>query len=122
DRLASNAADLRETLRRREQDWQMLFEIEPPTWVTSDEPPTPLSQLPRKAAKSVTVVQPGDILTGAPASAGTARGRARVIRDISQIASFEPGEVLVAPQTDPSWTPLFMVASAVVVDVGAMGS
>ena len=34
----------------------------------------------------------------------------------------QPGEILVAPQTDPSWTPLFMVSSGVVVDVGAMGS
>jgi hypothetical protein len=45
-----------------------------------------------------------------------------VIRDLSEIADFEPGEILVAPQTDPSWTPLFMVSAGVVVDVGAMGS
>jgi rifampicin phosphotransferase len=31
----------------------------------------------------------------------------------------EPGDVLVAPITDPSWTPLFVPAAAVVVDVGA---
>ena len=62
------------------------------------------------------------MLTGAPASAGVARGRARVVTDTAQIAAFEPGEILIAPQTDPSWTPLFMVAAGVVVDVGAMGS
>jgi pyruvate,water dikinase len=45
-----------------------------------------------------------------------------VIHDLSEIADFEPGEILVAPQTDPSWTPLFMVSAGVVVDVGAMGS
>ncbi|MBV9039756.1 MAG: phosphoenolpyruvate-utilizing protein, partial [Acidimicrobiia bacterium] len=33
-----------------------------------------------------------------------------------------PGEVLVAPITDPSWTPLFLAAEAVVVDVGAQMS
>jgi pyruvate,water dikinase len=65
---------------------------------------------------------PGEVLVGAPASAGVARGRARVIHDLSEIADFEPGEILVAPQTDPSWTPLFMVSAGVVVDVGAMGS
>jgi pyruvate,water dikinase len=70
----------------------------------------------------VTAVRPGDVLAGSPASPGVARGRARVITDTSQIAAFEPGEILVAPQTDPSWTPLFMVAAGVVVDVGAMGS
>ena len=34
----------------------------------------------------------------------------------------EPGDVLVAPQTDPAWVPLFVPAAAVVVNVGAMGS
>jgi rifampicin phosphotransferase len=65
-------------------------------------------------------VKPGDVLLGAPASAGVARGRARVVTSTSQIAAFEPGEILVAPQTDPSWTPLFMVAAGVVVNVGAL--
>ena len=45
-----------------------------------------------------------------------------MISDIAQIAEFEPGEILVAPQTDPSWTPLFMASAGVVVDTGAMGS
>ena len=75
-----------------------------------------------KGSQENSAVVPGEILAGAPASAGVVRGRSRVVRDLSQIADFEPGEILVAPQTDPSWTPLFMVAAGVVVDVGAMGS
>ena len=35
---------------------------------------------------------------------------------------FEPGDVLIAPITDPAWTPLFVAAGGVVVDVGAMNS
>jgi pyruvate,water dikinase len=122
DRLAGHAADLREQLREREKEWRELFEIEPPTFVVGGEPMKPLSELIGRGAGDNTTVQPGDVLVGAPASAGLARGRARVIRTTSDIASFEPGEILVAPQTDPSWTPLFMVAAGVVVDVGAMGS
>ncbi|MBE7194688.1 MAG: phosphoenolpyruvate-utilizing protein, partial [Gordonia polyisoprenivorans] len=34
-------------------------------------------------------------------------------------SALEPGDILVAPITDPSWTPLFVAAAAVVVDVGA---
>jgi pyruvate,water dikinase len=34
----------------------------------------------------------------------------------------EPGDILVAPNTDPSWTPLFVTAAGVVVNVGAMNS
>jgi rifampicin phosphotransferase len=122
DTLAIGGASMRETLRQREKDWAELFDIDPPTWVTSSEPLTAIEELPRKSAKDAAKVRPGDVLAGAPASAGIARGRARVIHDITQVASFEPGEILVAPRSDPSWTPLFMVASAVVVDVGAMGS
>ncbi len=118
DLLATHAAALRDTLRERERQWRQLFEIEPPTFVVM----TPLADLPRKGAQEAPTVKPGDVLTGAPASAGVARGRARVVTDTSHIAAFEPGEILVAPQTDPSWTPLFMVAAGVVVDVGAMGS
>ncbi len=51
-----------------------------------------------------------------------ARGRARVVTAVDAAGDLAPGEILVAPQTDPSWTPLFMVAAGAVVDVGAMGS
>ena len=122
DLLATHAADIADTLRERERAWRTLFEVEPPTFVVAGEPMTPLADLPRKGGYQVTAVQPGDVLAGAPASAGVARGRSRVVTDTAQIAAFEPGEILVAPQTDPSWTPLFMVAAGVVVDVGAMGS
>jgi pyruvate,water dikinase len=122
DILSTHAGPMREILREREQEWKSLNDIEPPMWVVTGEPMTPLSELPRKGGQEAVTVKPGDVLVGAPASAGLARGRARVVRNTSEIAAFEPGEVLVAPQTDPSWTPLFMVASAVVVDVGAMGS
>jgi pyruvate,water dikinase len=36
----------------------------------------------------------------------------------SEAEELEPGEILVAPGTDPSWTPLFVSAEAVVVDCG----
>jgi pyruvate,water dikinase len=120
DLLATHAADIADTLRERERQWRRLFEVEPPTFVVTGEPMTPLASLPRKGGHQVTTVKPGDVLAGAPASAGVARGRARVVTDTAQIAAFEPGEILIAPQTDPSWTPLFMMAAGVVVDVGAL--
>ena len=39
--------------------------------------------------------------------------------DPSDPFALEPGDVLVAPHTDPAWTPLFVPAGGVVVDVGA---
>ena len=62
------------------------------------------------------------MLTGAPGCAGVARGRARVVLDPADPAGLEPGDVLVAPLTDPAWTPLFLPAAAVVVNVGALMS
>jgi rifampicin phosphotransferase len=120
DLLATHAADIADTLRERERQWRQLFEIEPPTFVVTGQPMTPIAELSRHGGPEVATVRPGDVLEGAPASAGVARGRARVVADTDQIAAFEPGEILIAPQTDPSWTPLFMVAAAVVVDVGAL--
>ena len=42
---------------------------------------------------------------------------ARVIRD-PNAADLKPGEILVAPSTDPGWTPLFLNASGLVMEVG----
>ena len=60
-------------------------------------------------------------IRGTPASPGTARGVAHVM--LSPVdARLEPGEVLVAPATDPGWTPLFLTASALVMEMGGMMS
>jgi phosphohistidine swiveling domain-containing protein len=60
-------------------------------------------------------------IRGTPASPGTARGVARVLLSPAG-ARLEPGEVLVAPATDPGWTPLFLTASALVMEMGGMMS
>jgi pyruvate,water dikinase len=56
-------------------------------------------------------------LTGTPASAGTVTGTARVVLDTVG-AHLEPGEILVCPSTDPGWTPLFLTASGLVMEMG----
>ena len=60
-------------------------------------------------------------LTGSPASAGTVTARARVILD-PQGARLEAGEILVAPSTDPGWTPLFLTAGGLVMEMGGPNS
>ncbi|MFC1819921.1 PEP/pyruvate-binding domain-containing protein, partial [Thermodesulfobacteriota bacterium] len=61
----------------------------------------------------------GDALTGQAASPGGYEGVAHVILDPSIDIELKPGEVLVAPYTDPAWTPLFLTAGAAVVEVGS---
>jgi pyruvate,water dikinase len=60
-------------------------------------------------------------LIGASASAGTATGPARVVLDPTG-ARIEPGEILVAPSTDPGWTPLFLTAAGLVMEMGGPNS
>jgi pyruvate,water dikinase len=62
---------------------------------------------------------PAGGLSGTPASAGTATGKVRVILDPVG-AHLEPGEILVAPSTDPGWTPLFRTAGALVMEMGGV--
>ncbi|MGW4370628.1 PEP-utilizing enzyme [Nocardia takedensis] len=58
-------------------------------------------------------------LTGVAASAGVVEGRARVVRDPADV-ELDEGDILVCEVTDPSWVPLFLVASGVVTDHGGM--
>ena len=62
-----------------------------------------------------------DALVGSPASAGVVTSRARVILDPVG-AHLEPGEILVAPSTDPGWTPLFLTAGGLVMEMGGSNS
>src|SRR6266496_3908588 len=61
------------------------------------------------------------MLRGTPASPGSVTGRARVILDPTG-AYLEPGEILVAPSTDPGWTPLFLTAGGLVMEMGGANS
>ncbi|NJN51275.1 MAG: hypothetical protein HC809_05350 [Gammaproteobacteria bacterium] len=58
-------------------------------------------------------------LLGRCASPGIVHGRARIIRDPATDGEINPGDVLIAPYTDPTWTPLFLNAAAVVVETGS---
>ncbi len=93
-----------------------LAERIPPFYFEGEIPPLDEWEL-RTAERPQ--VSAGETLTGLPGCAGKARGRARIVNDPGDPRGLEPGDVLVAPLTDPSWTPLFVPADAVVVDVGA---
>jgi pyruvate,water dikinase len=62
----------------------------------------------------------GGRLTGLAASPGQARGRARVVYDISELSRVEAGDILVTRQTDPSWTPAFARLSGLVLETGGV--
>jgi len=59
-------------------------------------------------------------LKGLCVSPGSVEAEVVVMRDPSEFAAMKRGAILVAPATDPSWTPLFTLASGVIVEVGGM--
>jgi pyruvate,water dikinase len=72
-------------------------------------------------ALAIEVAQGDGSLVGSPASTGTVTGPARVVLDPVG-AHLEPGEILVAPSTDPGWTPLFLTAGGLVMEMGGSNS
>ena len=60
----------------------------------------------------------GNALEGVRAAAGRATGTARLVNHPNEGERLKSGEVLIAPSTDPGWTPLFLKASAIVMETG----
>jgi len=60
----------------------------------------------------------GKKIQGLGLSSGKYSGRAKIIIDPGDAASFQMGDILVTRSTNPSWTPLFVLAGAIVTDMG----
>ncbi|MGI9596092.1 MAG: PEP-utilizing enzyme [Acidimicrobiales bacterium] len=117
DDFVADPGSFSATLAQRNADWQRLADLEPP-FIIADGAVPPLSEWARKGTGDVARSAVGDELTGVAGSPGVVRGRARVILDPADPAALEPGDIMIAPNTDPGWTPLFMTAGGVVVNVG----
>jgi rifampicin phosphotransferase len=120
DDYVADPASFTAVIGERLEGYRALFELEPP-FIIADELPA-LSQWHRRSRPAESVAEEGAVLSGVGGSAGTYTGPARVVKDLTAAAALEPGEVMVAPLTDAAWTPLFLVAGAVVVDMGALNS
>ncbi len=113
ERLAAgelDAAWVREQIPLRRLQFARQMRAHPPLLVRSDGKPAVQSQTVEGA------------LRGTPVSWGTACGPVRVLLDPADGALLRPGEILVAPFTDPGWTPLFLTAGALIMEVGGIMS
>jgi pyruvate,water dikinase len=102
-----NPTDAHRTIRRRRRRWARA--VRTPVAETIN------IELDTRADEASTE----DALTGQCASPGRAEGLARVAHSLQEAAALNPGEILVAPYTDPSWTALFPRAAGVVVAMGS---
>lgn len=97
---------------RRKERRAEYRQLELPTWWRGTPEPTMI-------ADSEPEVADDALLTGIGAGSGIVEGRVRVVLDPA-VVDVEPGEILVAPTTDPSWASIMFVASALVVDIGSV--
>ena len=109
--LENPADDLRPRIAQRRADIDRFRHLTPPRVLTS-EGEIPIS---KPAGGDV----PEGALSGTPVSAGVVEGIARVVLDPAAEV-LKPGEILVAPFTDPGWTPLFINAGGLVMEVGGL--
>ena len=118
-RAAANGGpvELERIHARQDAKAELLRRQEPLFAIAGHIPPVdewPLRSSPADSAAGTDDVR----IDGAAGSPGVARGRARVVIDAYADDPVEPGEVLVAPITDPGWMPLFVGAVAVVAEMG----
>ncbi|MHC4555670.1 MAG: PEP/pyruvate-binding domain-containing protein [Planctomycetota bacterium] len=104
--------DFHETVHVRRAEYDKNCSITPPDAVFGQfDPDTYIPE---------TIDEQAEILKGFGVSPGTATGKARVILRADTDEQVLAGEILVAPFTDPGWTPYFVPAAAIVMDEGGM--
>lgn len=108
--VATGRAD-RDKIAARKGKYAEYEKLKPPRVLTSEGEALYGAYAPRDL--------PPGALAGTPVSAGTVEGRARVVKKLEE-ADLERGDILVAPFTDPGWTPLFVSASGLVTEVGGL--
>ncbi|MEX2158868.1 MAG: PEP-utilizing enzyme [Dehalococcoidia bacterium] len=119
DALQGKAERVNDLVRQRKGEFAHWQKQEPPSYVGAT-PPEGEPEAPAPARRSDSAMGGGLQLKGTGVSAGVARGPARVLHGLHQADRLRPGDILITPVTQPTWTPLFTVARAVVTEVGGM--
>ena len=79
----------------------------------------PLAEKVWEASKLLVFASKGDVLKGVSGSPGSVVGKVCIILSPAEFYKMQKGDILVCHLTDPEWTPLFKLASAVVADTGS---
>ena len=108
-------------LHDRYENWLKLWDLTPPFFLRDGIIP-PLTEWETRTPTVESALSEGDVLAGTAGCPGVVTGRARIVRDPTSPPDLEPGDIMVAPLTDPAWTPLFLAVDGVVVNVGGQVS
>ena len=102
----------RERIEMRRQEYEKNLKFSPPPLVMGKfDPNAPARPMANADA---------NLLEGVPTSPNVVTGPARVILKANNHAQVLPGEILVAPFTDPAWSPYFVTAAGLVVEQGGV--
>jgi pyruvate,water dikinase len=98
---------LQHLIAQRRMERQRYAALQPPDVIVGEQPIYATGPRDR-----------GPMLSGLPSSPGRVVGTARILRTPQDSARLQAGDILVAPSTDPGWTPLFLLASGLVMETG----
>jgi pyruvate,water dikinase len=118
--LEGGAGDLRGLVRGRREEMTEWARLTPPGHIGAPPPPKEEKTGDGGGEGAPLELDGAVVLTGNGGSAGVARGPVRILRTLAEADRLRAGEVLVARTTMPPWTPLFAIASALVVEVGGI--
>ena len=117
---AHSPSTFSELIAARKSDHARWRQMVPPPLLGVPEPTLPQRPTLRDDVTMVKGKNPGHI-SGQAASAGRTRGRARLVPDTVTLPDLAPGDVLVANNVGPRWTPIFPILGGLVLDGGALG-
>jgi phosphohistidine swiveling domain-containing protein len=93
---------------QRKKDWKKYMKSEAPDIIFES------------GERVMTTSKSSRVILGDGLSTGRIKACARVIKDFRDSKRLRPGEILVTHHTDPGWTPLFTIASGVIIEVGGV--
>ncbi|NLK25903.1 MAG: phosphoenolpyruvate synthase [Euryarchaeota archaeon] len=92
-------------------------------FIVQSRPETVQSRKAMDVLETYVLEERGKVLSqGRSVGSRIASGRSRVIRDVTQLSTFRPGEILVSNITTPDWEPVMKVAAAIVTNLGGRTS
>jgi pyruvate,water dikinase len=116
---STKAGELRALVARRRAELERYRQIEMPLLMHQSELPRVIARSRHHPADAATPDEHAD-MHGTPVSRGSVEADVVVIAEPGDFGSMKRGAILVARATDPSWTPLFTLASGVIVEVGGV--
>ncbi len=102
--------EIAELVEKRKQEWQLFKQTTVPDIIYES------------GERIIAPLPTGNIIHCEPLSFGKVRARARILKELKEANHMKKGEIMITHHTDPAWTPLFSIASGVIIEVGGFAS